>query len=456
MKLIISKNADINYLAKIVRIENFRKHSNPEVERLKCCSIDGFNIITGIDSPAGFYVYFPVMCQINPQFLNFANLYRHKELNANPEKSGMFEDNGRVKAISLKGEKSEGFIIDYEIFEAWILSSTNKDINISVGQEFDTVEDSGKEITVCKKYTIKTYDKKKYTPKVKGNYQDKIIPSQFRFHYETSQYKRVPTFVNPNDIIHISSKIHGTSVVVANVLVRKQNYWYTPILKWITEKVFKDTYIDTKYDDIYSSRKVIKNQYYNEHLTEGYYKVDVWKYANDIIYPKLPAGYTAYAEIVGYTPDGSYIQREYDYGCIRPTDPNDYESEVHYKVRIYRITITNVNGDVYELTPTEVKRWCEENGLVSVQELYVGKASDLYGLPEDGKFGEFFIDKLANDENFFMELNSPDCNNPVPHEGIVIKVFGKNSQAVKLKCFRFLNKEMAEQDAGISNIEDNA
>ena len=101
MKLITSKKADINYLAKIVRIEFFKAHSNPEVKRLKCCTIDGFNIITSIDSPPGLYVYFPVMSQLNPNFLSYANLYRHSEKNNNPEKSGMFESVFGYKVILL-------------------------------------------------------------------------------------------------------------------------------------------------------------------------------------------------------------------------------------------------------------------------------------------------------------------------------------------------------------------
>lgn len=44
MKLTKSENAEVNYLAKIVDIQSFRPHSNPEVTRLKCCTIDGFNI----------------------------------------------------------------------------------------------------------------------------------------------------------------------------------------------------------------------------------------------------------------------------------------------------------------------------------------------------------------------------------------------------------------------------
>ena len=53
-----------------------------------------------------------------------------------------------------------------------------------------------------------------------------------------------------------------------------------------------------------------------------------------------------------------------------------------------------------------------------------------------------------------MEQNSPDCNNKVPHEGLVIKKEGLWSNAFKLKCFNFLNKEQKDLDKGITNIED--
>ena len=115
MKLLVSKESDVNYLAKIVNIKEFTKHPDPEVQRLKCCQVDGFNIITGIDSEPGFYVYFPVMSQINSQFLNYNNLFRNKDLNADPEaKVGYFSDNGKVTIIKLKGVVSEGFLISLQ------------------------------------------------------------------------------------------------------------------------------------------------------------------------------------------------------------------------------------------------------------------------------------------------------------------------------------------------------
>ena len=187
MKLIKSKNANINYLAKIVEITNFRAHSNPEVTRLKSCTIDGFNIIAGIDSQPGLYVYFPTACCLNPDFIRYSNLYRDKELNNDHEQTGMFENNGRVKAINLKKEISEGFILPVVQLQNYVLSVTNKELEVSVGTEFDSVEHEGKSFWINKKYLPKKQQgqatqggKQRY--KVKGI--SKVIDTQFRFHYD--------------------------------------------------------------------------------------------------------------------------------------------------------------------------------------------------------------------------------------------------------------------------------
>lgn len=189
MKLIKSKKASENYLSKIVNIASFRKHSDPEVNKLKCCTIDGFNIITGIDSQPGLYVYFPALSCINGDFLAYSNLYRHKELNKDPEQSGMFDDNGRVKAIKLRGEISEGFILPVTVLENYIVSVTNKELeNVKEGVEFDAVSDNGKEFWISKKYVPKrTYAQGatagKITKKIPGGI-NRIIDTQFRFHYD--------------------------------------------------------------------------------------------------------------------------------------------------------------------------------------------------------------------------------------------------------------------------------
>lgn len=459
MKLIKSKKANENYLSKIVMIDSFRKHNDPEVNRLKVAIVDGFNIITGIDSEPGLYVYFPSLSQINPDFLSYANLYRHKELNKDPEQSGMFEDNGRVKAIKLRGEISEGFIIPLTVLENYIVSVTNQELkDIQENTEFDSVEHEGKEFWISKKYLPKHTQQQgsgvggKQSKKVpKG--LDKVIDTQFRFHYDTTLIKKCPFVLNPESQIHISAKIHGTSGISAYVLCRREETFKEKVLRFLkidrTEK--------TQYDYLYSSRTVIKNKYYNANVGGGYYGVDVWAEADKIVRPHLEKGQTAYYEIVGFLPNGSYIQKNYDYGCVAPRDNETYTPEKHFKVRIYRITYTNVDGKVLEYSTRQVRQWCEKNGLIPVEEYYYGKAKDLYpDLDPNTHWNEDFIDRLSNDKRFYMELDSPHCVNKVPHEGLVIKIEDGLSRAFKLKCFRFLNKEQELLDKGEGNIEDEA
>ena len=224
MKFIKSKNANINYLAKIIDIQNFTPHPDPETTKLKLAHVDGFNIVVGIDSQPGIYVYFPTSSEINPQLLAYGNLYRHTEKNNNPEaKAGFFEDNGRVKAIKLRGIVSEGFLMEWTLFHNFIVENTNKEIEPDINTEFDSIEDSGKSFWICKKYivqtTIKSPKESRYQKRVKRF--NRIVDTQFRFHYETSIYRKVPTFIKPNDLISITSKIHGTSGISAYVLCKK-------------------------------------------------------------------------------------------------------------------------------------------------------------------------------------------------------------------------------------------
>lgn len=475
MNLTKSKNANINYLAQIVDIKEFSKHVNPAVERLKVAHVQGYDIIVGIDEKPGKYVYFPTNSMINPALLSFANLYRHAELNADQEKTGFFEDNGRVKAICLQKQVSEGFLLPFETLQAFIVSSVNvelKEKDCPHGLEFDQVEHGGKAFWINRKYIIKNTQQnsnsegkgvKRRNNKIKKF--DTIIEDQFRFHYDTVLLRKNPNVIEPNDLISITAKMHGTSAIFAYVKCRRYLSWREKLASWITGR--KDLFNDYNY--IYSSRSVIKNQFLYKGLpkqqTGGYYKVDIWKIANDYIKQFLTKGMTVYAEIVGYLPNGSYIQKDYDYGCTPPSIKNydensikegDYTCGVHYKILVYRISLTNVDGISHEFSAKEVQQWCNKKGLVPVKEYYYGYAKDLYHELDvkSETWAAEFMEKLANDRNFFMEMRSPDCNNDVPHEGIVIKVEDGVPRAWKLKCFAFLNKEQKELDSGISNIED--
>lgn len=448
MELVKSKNANINYLAKIVDIQTFTPHPDPETTKLKCTHINGYNIVVGIDSEPGIYVYFPTSCEINSELLSYANLYRHKERNRDENKSGFFEDNGRVKAIKLRGVVSEGFLLEWNIFHNFLVDNILQTIEPHINLEFDSIKCRDKVLWICKKYIIKTEishtaKESRYQKKVKKF--NRVIDTQFRFHYETSILKKLVNPIKPDDLISITSKIHGTSGISAYVLCKKPVKWY---------KFWKKYDID--YDYLYASRSVIKNANYNKAVSKGFYGCDVWKYADDYVKPFLQKGITAYYEIVGFLPNGGYIQKNYDYGCVPPKNEQDYKPEINFKVRIYRLTLTNVDGQVHEFSAREVQQWCKNNGLIPVTEFYYGYAKDLYKeLDTSEHWYENFLEKLSNDKNFYMEMDSPDCNNKVPHEGIVIKKENMISAASKLKAFKFLSGEQQQLDAGESNIEDN-
>ena len=113
LKLDFSKRYDINYLVKVVNVNEF--HDHPGADALKIAKVDGFSVIVGKDEECGTYLYFPTNCEVNPELLAYAGLYRKNGLNKNPKVSGFFEENGRVKAIKLRGEVSEGFLVPVQV-----------------------------------------------------------------------------------------------------------------------------------------------------------------------------------------------------------------------------------------------------------------------------------------------------------------------------------------------------
>ena len=469
MKLNISKGAHVNYLAKIVHIDNFAPHPNPEYTKLKVAHVDGFNLIVSTDMTAGTYVYFPAMCQINSELLSYLSLYRNKEKNRNVEKAGFFEDNGRVKAIRLGGVLSEGFLMPIKDLQDWITDSVNVELtDVKIGTEFNEIEHNGKVFWVNRKYVVEQKNRNSSTNP--GAYRNnklkrfnKLIDEQFKFHYDTVLIRKEPWVIQPNDLISITSKWHGTSLIAARVLCKHPRKKWDKILTWLYEKLggtlprYADVDSYPEYDYIWSSRSVIKNNNINPNTGEGFYEVDVWKYGFEYLKPYLEKGMTIYAEIVGYLPNGSYIQKGYDYGCRQPRAIDDYHEGTNFKVVVYRITQTNVDGKVHEYSAREVQQFCERCGIKAVNQFYYGLAYDLYpGIYDCEDYGEKFIESLANDKSFYMEMNSPDCSNNVPQEGIVIKKEDGIAHAWKLKTFAFMNREQKELDKGIENVEDNS
>jgi len=231
--------------------------------------------------------------------------------------------------------------------------------------------------------------------------------------------------------------IHNTSFITSKLLCKKPLKKYEKFLKKLGVNI-----VDTQYDFLYSSRKVIKNADMHEGA-QHFYSEDIWGLAHERVKDYLQNGMTFYGEIVGYTSNGAYIQEDFDYGCEAGT----------FAIYIYRITYTNNVGKVFEFSPSQVQSYCKSIGLAPVPEVFYGKASEL--VPYNAT--DRNIDKWREDvlEEIKFRWNEHDCSickNKVPEEGVVIKLDGFDG-AFKCKAAAFYDYETKQLDKGVIDIE---
>lgn len=419
-------------------------------------------------------LYFPVECALSNGYLSSNSLYRHKELNVNKEKTGYFEDSGRIKSVKFRGHVSQGLFMPLSsLFFTGI--SENDLLELKEGDEFDFINDK----EICRKYVLRIKEKGvnlEGSGKKEKHGVSKIVDGQFRFHDDTNQFYKNYHKLNPSDLVSISVKIHGTSAISSKILCKRNLNWFERLLK----KYNLVRITDTEYTNVVASRKTIKSKGLKN--SNHYYGSNIWEIADTLLKDHLDNGMTIYYEIAGYTEGGGRIQggpngRCYNYGCVDPLilwDRSYIISEEggdkyieHYiegkddnksfKIFVYRITYTNDQGKVFEFSMNQIRKWCKLHGINVVPELYYGKSKDLYpelkDLPLEEWQEKFFL-KLKNDKNFYMEEDCPFCNNGLPFEGVVLRIDSKfDNEAYKVKCERFYNMETKMLDSGVIDIE---
>ena len=450
------------------------------------------------------YFYISNECQINEKFLRVNNLYgidsyenntnsadvckllteakkadkKAKQTNDDVEKEkllkevdkyrneakskcGFFSKNGRVRMIRLRKTPSMGFLFGVDEMANYCPSVKGVNLEEYLNVDFDTV---GGELFVkayvppVKEASTRSDKTAKRNKKLKRF--DKMIEGQFSFHYDTNQLAKYIHLIKPTDIVDVTVKLHGTSIIFSNILIK--NPIKIPLHKRLWNKVvdrfniftstrFTDYVIE--YGNIYSSRTVIKNKYINKDVTDGYYESDIWGEANEVIKSYIDKGMTVYAEVCGYTGD-KMIQKGFDYGC----------KSGEFFIMPYRIT-TNLDGKKYEWNVTEVKEWTEKlikehtelaEKIHPITLLYHGTLGDLYpNLSTTEHWNENVLQAMMNDkEHFGMEELEPLCNNKVPREGIVLRIANDPlAEAFKLKCLKFREMERNAIDKGEVDME---
>lgn len=424
-----------NYAATVVTLSTFA--DLPNCDNVKAALIFGNSVIVAKDTPKGqIGLFFPVECALSAEFLSNNNLYRKAEFgNIDQSKTGFFEQHGRVKAMKFRGHKSEGFFIPIDSLN---YLHKNKVLvwHMEMGQTFDHFD--GHEI--CRKY-IPRGQKSANSNQTKGKtakLEDSIVDGQFRFHYDTENLRRNAHRVKPTDFISITDKWHGTSVVLGNLLVKRKLSFGERLLKRIGVQIMDSTYGLT-----YSSRRVIKAVNGVTKDSNHFYIEDIWGVVAKEVQDRIPAGFTVYGEIVGYTPDGTPIQQGYPYGC-----------EVgSHKFVVYRVTLTTAEGKTVELNWPQVIEFCEKQGFGIVPTLWQGFAKDVFpNLDESLHWADSFVSKLEE-----TLVQDGDCShNPpkTPAEGICLRIDRLHeSETFKLKNFRFLEAESKLLDKGVVDTE---
>ena len=454
MLLTKSKNFKSEYCCTVVQIGEVNPIEGSDF--LGTTLVEGRTIVVRKDQckTGDILFYAANETQLNHDFLYINNLFDDCTINVDPEKKGYFNKSGRVRMIKLRGQISMGYLFGFDELKNWCPKLTENDI-LPVGSDFDTVNGElfiKAYIPPIKEYPVRLSKDQKRNKKLAKF--DRIIPGEFSFHYDTSQLNREMYRIKPDDMVTISVKLHGTSFIMGNVKTKKPrwNGLYSKLFNHLP-KFLQFTVED--YDNIYSSRTVIKNQYINSNVSSGYYEKDVWGEYFNLLKGLIPHGMTIYGEIIGYIGgSNSMIQKGYDYGCKPGKN----------KLMIYRINTKNYDGISYEWDVREVRDWTMQlislhpelaDRIHPIDILFHGRLMDYYPQCDlSNHWHDDVLEAMKKDKRFGMEMNEPLCRNKIPREGIVLRIdHDPIKEAFKLKTLKFLGKEAELIDMGEVDIE---
>lgn len=373
------------YQAIIARLKNVRAH--PNADRVKLATTMGSQIVVGLDNEEDqLGVFFSDDGCLSHSMASNNNLYSKSKLNFDTSKTGYFGKNARIRAQGFRGEKSYGFWTELSSL-AW----TGVDLN-SLEEGFTFTHLNGQE--VCKKYinpaTLRHSQKNRINNKNELTKSLRKRFSQLKEHFDTKQLRYEISKIPEGSILYLTEKCHGTSGrtghIYAELPLSSTKKWWNSLFLWI--KKFEP---DKTWKVVTGTRRVVLNPDQTE--DKGYYsghtfRIDIHKKLKDLC---LPKGLTLFYEICGFT-DGNpgssimpqqsiekigdkklrkLLKRKYgdkmafSYSCAAENENPDER----YKVFVYRATITNQDGKVFELPWPQVKGICNTLGLTHVPEL---------------------------------------------------------------------------------------
>jgi tRNA-binding EMAP/Myf-like protein len=424
MKKIVREDS-ANYVVSIVEIGEI--FDIPNADKIKRTIVYGNNIIIDTNTKTGDkMLYINSGTKLNIDFAKYNNLLTDSELNKDKKPGYVSAKKLLIKAIKLKGIVSDGILLPMEAIN-FINENISYDL-FEINDVFTDLQFGDNTYNLCEKYIVPVRNNVSGNGKVskqpKEKLRDLIVNNQFRFHNETSHLGKNLFKINEDDELIVTRKCHGSSGILSHVLVIKKLKWYEKLLKYIGYKL-----PISEYGFIWSSGKpksqVPKGLVSNTHnwrtKNMSFYNDDIWRTAYTLHKDNVEKGITIYFEITGEGIQGA----NYTYGKS-------------YDIHIYRITLTNVDGNVYELGWNEVIDYCNKYNLNYCEEYERFKIKDL-----NTNILDYLTEKYIN-------KSYPDCK---IDEGICIRNT-RNNEIFKYKSPNFLLFEQKELDNDVSNIED--
>ena len=429
----------MSYTGFITRVKNIRPAEN--ADKLNLCDVFGNTVV--VDKSVNendLYVYFPCDGQLSLDFCLNNNLLR-KLPDGTLGTGYMDPDKRNVVAIKLRGNKSDGLVLPLSCLDYCFEDCAAA--HLQIGDTIDVV--NGHDI--CTKY-IPRRSKQVDKPTDGNKTRKKRVPIAPLFveHADTEQLAYNLGAFKSGDEVEITLKMHGTS----------QRTGFLPVLsgfhRTIWDKLFrregKPIYT---YDLITGTRRTIING-----EDGGFYGSNAFRMPHaELFRGKLWKGETVQYEVVGFTDTGTPIMAECDnkklndkdfvkqygqttvfsYGCS-PTGegvPESYWDKEKTKpcevpivsqsdIYVYRMTMTNEDGNIVEYTPDFMRYRCEQMGVKTVPVFWKGIIPENPASADDSTIepGEW----IKNVAERFYDGPDPIGKTHV-REGVVVRIINK-------------------------------
>lgn len=449
----------MSYQGYITKLKNVRPH--PNADRMKLADCFGNTVCVGLDAVENeIIIYFPTDGQLSVEYCEQNNLVRKKDENGNNIGGYLDPDKRNIKAIKLRGEKSDGIVMP---LSSIVYTGINLD-DLNVGDPITVL--NGHEI--CQKYIPRRQHRQGgYSEGNKTRKHKVPVAPLFMEHADTEQLAYNLGAFKCGDEVEITLKMHGTS----------QRTGYLPTLKgykrtlWdrITRKEGTPIY---DWGGVSGTRRVVLENY-----DGGFYGNNAFREQHSKVFEgKLQKGETVYYEVVGFTDTGASIMASCDnkklndkefikqygeetvfsYGCAPQAMPAMVKSPEMIEVvpavpqsdiYVYRMTMTNEDGYVVEYTPDFMRYRCEQMGVKTVPVLWKGVIPENPATANDPTVtpGEWILNVA---ERFY---DGPDpIGKTHVREGVVVRILNRPKfAAYKHKNFSFkvlegIIKETAE------------